>query len=667
MRTPFLPGRYLRDMSTEQTRTAPYGSWVSPIKLDDVVAAGASLSSLIGDGADLWWLETRPDQDGRSTVMAMRDGLVSEVTPAATNVRSRVNEYGGGAFHVRDGVLVYCDDSDHTVKLRSPDGTIRALTSGDPLVRYGDLRVHPKVPMVLAVREDHRVNGEAETTLVGLGWPGTDGAGREVVLRRGADFYANPTLSDDGRLAWLEWWHPAMPWDSTLLKVGRLDTQEWSVADVQLVAGRSGAWVDGVAVHHPRWSAAGTLVYTSDVSGYYQLAEWDGRGVRALHCDQADFDLPMFVLGNHAHADLDGKQILGWRLDEGLCHLAIVSRVGAPTRRLAGVAAVDSVASALGVGYAIVDRPADNRGLVRVESDGTLEVLRTVGENPDRGFCSVARSLVFQGRHGPVQAWYYPPTNASFRAPGGTRPPALMRVHGGPTAMTTNAYNATVQFWTSRGFAVLDVNYSGSAGFGRRWRDRLKGLWGVADVDDCIDAAEAAIDAGLADPGRLAIAGGSSGGFTALRALTSSDRFAAAIIRYGVVDLTALLDTHKFESRYLESLVGRYPAEEKLYRTRSPINNLDRLRSPILVLQGSDDPVVPESQSIQLVNAVRKRGLPVTLRVYEGEGHGFRKAQTRADALAAEYSFCAQVFGFTPADDLPPLEVENLPAKTGAG
>lgn len=647
-------------MKSEQTRIAPYGSWHSPIEVDQVVAAGASMSNLIGDGTDLWWLESRPEQDGRTTVMRRRDGQVIEITTAPADIRSRVNEYGGGAFDVRDGVLAYCDDSDHTVKLRSPDGTTHAITSADPQVRYGDLRVHPRVPMVLAVREDHRVAGEPETTLVGLGWPEGGGPGREVVLQSGADFYANPALCDDGRLAWLEWRHPAMPWDSTVLKVGRFDSLAWRVGEVRLVAGRPGDGLDGVAVQHPRWAAGGRLLFTSDASGFFQLCEWDGREVRALHSDQADFDLPMFVLGNHANADLDAEQILTWRIDEGLCRLAVVSRVGAATRRLAGVSAVDSVASALGVGYAIIDRPVDHRALVRVESDGTLELLRSLGASPDRDVVSVARSLVFQGRHGTVQAWYYPPTNSSYRAPNGTRPPALLRVHGGPTAMATNAYNVTVQFWTSRGVAVLDVNYSGSAGFGRRWRDRLRGLWGVADVDDCIDAAEAAIDAGLADPGRFAIAGGSAGGFTALRALTTSDRFAAGISRYGVVDLAALLDTHKFESHYLESLVGRYPAEQQLYQARSPINNLDRLRSPILVLQGAEDPVVPMSQSTMLVDAVRARGLPVALLVFEGEGHGFRKAQTRADALAAELSFLAQVFGFTPADDLPPLAVQNL-------
>lgn len=651
-------------MNSEQTRIAPYGSWDSPIGINEVVSAGASMSDLIGDGADLWWLETRPEQDSRTTVMRLQDGQVSEVTPGQVNVRSRVNEYGGGAFHVRDGVLAYCDDADRTVKLRSPDGTTRIITSGDPRVRYGDLRVHPKVPMVLAVREDHRVAGEPETTLVALGWPHGDAPGREVVLRRGADFYANPSLSDDGRMAWLEWRHPAMPWDSTLLKAARFDAVNWRLEDAQLVAGRTGEGFDGVAVHHPRWTADGTLIFTSDASGYFQLCQWDGQQVRALHSDQTDFDLPMFVLGNHAHADVSGEEILSWRLDEGLCRLAVVSRVGAPTRRLAGVAAVDSVATALGVGYAIVDRPIDHRALVRLAPDGTLEVLRSLGESPDRDVSSVARSLVFQGRHGQVQAWYYPPTNAAFRAPSGTRPPALLRVHGGPTAMATNAYNATVQFWTSRGIAVLDVNYSGSAGFGRRWRDRLRGLWGVADVDDCIDAAEAAIDAGLADPGRFAIAGGSAGGFTALRALTTSNRFSAGISRYGVVDLTALLDTHKFESHYLDSLVGRYPAEQQLYRQRSPINNLDRLNCPILVLQGAEDAVVPMAQSTALADAVRARGLPVALLVFDGEGHGFRKAQTRADALAAEFSFLAQVFGFTPADDLPALTVENLAPQT---
>lgn len=651
-----------------QPVTAPYGSWVSPIGVTEVVAAGATMSSLISDGADLWWLETQPEQDGRAAVVCLRGadegfGEVSEVTPHPVNVRSRVNEYGGGAFDVRDSVLVYCDDSDRSVKLRTPDGTTRQLTAADPQVRYGDLRVHPKVPVVLAVREDHHVAGEPQTTLVAISWPTQDGPGREHVLCRGADFYANPELSDDMRLAWLEWNHPAMPWDSTLLKVGRLDARAWQVNEEELVFGRTDAGIDGVAIHHPRWTQDGSLIFSSDDSGHFQLNQWQDGQVRPLHCDHADCDLPMFVLGNHAHASLNGEHILSWRLDEGLCHLTIVSRTGRPSRRLSGVAAVDSVASALGVGYAIIDRATEHRALVRVLPAGDLEVMRTLGERPDPGHTSVARSLVFEGRHGPVQTWYYPPTNDSHRAPAGTRPPALMRVHGGPTGMADNAYNALVQFWTSRGFAVLDVNYSGSAGFGRSWRDRLRGLWGVADVDDCIDAAEAAIDAGLVDPGRIVISGGSAGGFTTLRALTTSNRFAAGISRYGVSDLTALLDTHKFESRYMDSLVGPWPASEHLYQDRSPINHLDRLASPILLLQGTEDVVVPLGQSTALADAARARGLPFALVVFEAEGHGFRKKQTRADALCAEFSFCAQLFGFTPGEQWPLLKIENLPRR----
>lgn len=651
----------------QQPVTLPYGSWSSPIAVAEVVAAGASMSSLTGDGADLWWLETRPDQDGRTTVVWLRDAdetldLV-EVTPAPADVRCRVNEYGGGAFDVRGGVLVYCDDADRSVKLRTPDGTTRPLIAANSEVRYGDLRVYPQVQLVLAVREDHRVPGEPETTLVALGWPTAEGPGRERVLCRGADFYANPELSDDLRLAWLEWNHPAMPWDSTLLKVGHLDVHEMRVDDVALVAGQSGAGLDGVAVHHPRWTPDGSLIFSSDASGFYQLNEWDGRQIQALHADAADCDLPIFVLGNHAHALLGSNRVLSWRLDEGLCHLSLVSRAKEPSKRLAGVAAVDSVASASGTGYAIVDRPIGQRALVRVLPDGHLEMLRTLGEAPDPKYTSVARSLVFQGRHGPVQAWYYPPANPACRAPNGTRPPALVRVHGGPTAMATNAYNAATQFWTSRGFAVLDVNYSGSAGFGRQWRNRLRGLWGVADVDDCVDAADAAIDAGLVDPGRIVITGGSAGGLTTLRALITTDRFAAGISRYGVTDLTALLDTHKFESRYLDSLVGPWPAAEARYRTRSPINHLDQLASPILLLQGTEDAVVPLGQATALADAARARKLPVALVIFPGEGHGFRKQQTRADALVAELSFCAQLFGFNAPDGWSVLAIENLPTR----
>lgn len=652
----------LAHMNPGQPITAPHGSWVSPIGIEQVVNAGANMFGLISDGADLLWCESRPDEDGRVTVMRLRDGVLSELTPAPTTVRARVNEYGGGAHHAREGVLVYCDDTDRRVKLRSPDGTVRALTSGDPDLRYGDLRVHPELPLVLAVREDHRGPGEPQQTIVALGWPGADGRlGAETVLRHGADFYASPELAADGRLAWLEWRHPAMPWDATVLNVGRLRIgTEPRVTEIERVAGLATAGLDGIAVQNPQWASDGGLYFISDAGGYAQLAVWRDGQIRVLHTDQADFALPLWNLGVNSFAELNPAELLGFNFTDGLGQLCVVSTTGAATRRLAGISSVDSVASALGIGHAIVDRPRAHRALVRVGADGTLEVLRTLAANPDRDYTSVARTLLFNGRHGPVQAWYYPPTNPAYQPPAGRRPPMLLRVHSGPTAMAHNGYHAGVQFWTSRGFAVLDVNYSGSAGFGRRWRNRLRGLWGVADVDDCIDATEAAIDAGLADPGRIAIAGGSAGGFTALRALTTSNRFTAGISRYGVTDLVALLDTHKFESHYTQGLVGPWPAAEQAYRARSPIHALDTLRNPILILQGTEDPVVPLSQATELAAAARARRLPMAMVVFEGEGHGFRKASTRAEALAAEYSFLAQLFGFTPADDIAVLPIENL-------
>ncbi len=424
------------------------GTWSSPIGLADVVAGGASMTALSSDGPDLLWLESIPDQDGRITVMRLRPGQATgdeptELTPAPASVRSRVNEYGGGAYSCAAGVLVYCDDSDATVKLRHDDGTVQALTSGDALLRYGDLRVHPDLGLVLAIREDHREPGEAQTTIVAIEFPATDGLpGREHVLCSGASFYASPELSPDGQFAFVEWNHPAMPWDSSLLKVGRLQLEDGPApTDIQTIAGIEHAGLDGVAVQHPRWASDGSLVFTSDASGHHLLCAWSNGQTRRLHSDSADFDLPKWVLGNHAHAELDTDRILTWSLTEGQGQLAIVSTTGEPTKRLAGVSMVDSLCACQGQGYAIVDRPAHPRALVRVPDGGKLHVVRRLGAEPEHEYVSVARSLLFDGRHGPVQAWYYPPTNPEFKSPPAVRPPLLVRVHGGPTAIATNGYD----------------------------------------------------------------------------------------------------------------------------------------------------------------------------------------------------------------------------------
>lgn len=650
--------------AAQQPQAAPFGSWSSPVTIDAVLASGVAMTSLRSDGADLLWLESVPDEDGRLTLRRLRNGALEELTPFPSSVRSRVNEYGGGAFDACGGVVAWCDDHDRSVQLLTPDGSRYTISPDDATFRYGDLRVQPGIPGVLAVREQHTADHEPITTIVALPWPGSNRqppvppAGE--VLCRGADFYANPELSDAGRLAWMEWNHPDMPWDAATIRTGRLHRNPTTtLRDVATIAGgRSDE--RAISAQHPRWRGE-DLLFFSDASGYWNLTVARAGEVVALHDHPFDFDKPMWVLGN-ANAAVINDALLCSFHDEGLGYLAHIDLHTGELTRLSGVADVDSIAIAEGVGYAIITRPAEPPALVKVAADGKLRVVRQASStdaNPD--VTSVARSITFTGRHGPVQAWYYPPHNEAFRGMRGTRPPMIVKSHGGPTGFASNGFDPSVQFWTSRGFAFLDVNYSGSAGFGRAYRDRLQGHWGIADVNDCVDAVSAVVDAGLADPGRVSITGGSAGGYTTLQALVTSDVFSAGVSSYGIGDLELLArDTHKFESRYLEGLVGRYPEQRQIYLDRSPIHHVDRLSTPMLILQGLDDKVVPPNQAESMADAVRAKGLPVALLMFEGEGHGFRKAATRRAALAAQLSFYAQLFRITPADDIPVLPIENL-------
>lgn len=649
----------------------PYGSWPSPVTIEEVLSGGATMSELTADGADLLWLESLPAQDGRVTLRRLREGRLEELTPFPISVRARVNEYGGGAYASREGVLVWVDDATSAVWLRVPGQPDRRLTQPGTGCRYADLRVHPGRGIALAVRESPRTPqqqaadpsraDEPETTIVALALDRA-AATSEWVLCSGADFYANPELSADGRLAWVQWNHPDMPWEASTVLVGRLVDQ--GVVEVQEVAGgrREGS---AVSAQHPSWRSDGDLLLFSDQSGWWTPQLWGPKGLTALSELHQDFDKPMWVLGNHAVADL-GSRLLVSHLDEGVARLALLDPAGGALVSLAALAEVSAVASLRGVGHAIVQRVNEGPALVRVEDDGALSVLhRCTGPLPDPETTSVPRSLLVSGDLGPVQAWFYPPRNERVHSTGraGERPPLLVKSHGGPTGMASSAWSAQVQFWTSRGFAVLDVNYSGSAGFGRAYRQRLSGRWGVAEVADCVAAVTAVLDAGLADPERVAITGGSAGGYTTLQALVTTRAFAAGVSSYGIGDLELLAtDTHKFESRYLEGLIGPYPQCRERYLERSPIHHVDQLATPMLIMQGVDDRVVPPNQAEQMAAAIRAKGLPVALLMFPGEGHGFRRLETRRAALQAQVSFFAQLFGFTPADPVPTLAIENLPA-----
>ncbi len=631
---------------------APYGSWTSPISAADLTAATVGLAyGTVSDGAR-YWTQAHPEQGGRVSVWREDGAGRTELTPHSY-VRTGVNEYGGGDWTVADGILVYSTWPDGSLHVVEPDGSPRQFAPGDHW-RYAALFLDPARRLVLAVREDHSRPGvEPETTVVALDLDGDNPAGGRV-LARGADFYAHPVLSVDGRLAWVEWNHPDMPWDATLLKVAPLADPQ----NVQHVAGGP-----GVSAVYPAWSPDGSLVFLADPDGFWNFHRWDGTHAALVYEAPADFCGAPWTLGPAPYCVIDAGRIGCSVLVHGFASLAIIHHAEGRNAHLeliesdavsAQVSGARSRCLAL-LGYA--DRPA---ALVELDWEtGARTVVKATSERvPDPALTSRAESVTWEGPQGEVHAWYYPPTNPAFTAPDGELPPVQVWSHGGPTGFSGPEFRLATQFWTSRGIGILDVNYGGSAGYGRAYRERLRGAWGIVDVRDCVDAALTLVGQGRADPHRLSIRGGSAGGYTTLAALTSSDVFAAGISLYGVGDLETLAtDTHKFESRYLDRLVAPYPQGREVYLERSPIHHLDRLSCPMLVLQGGQDKVVPPSQAERIVEAVRARGLPVAYLLFPEEGHGFRRAENQISTAQAALAFLGAVHGFSPADELPDLDL----------
>lgn len=642
--------------------TAPYGTWPSIVTTDLVTSGTIGLGSPQLDGNTLYWLESRPDEGGRVGLWRqVGDGDPESLTPAPYNVRSRVHEYGGGAYAVRDGVAVFSDFADG--RLHRIDGDeITPLTPAGSH-RYADLRVHPDRGLVLAVREDHSVaDGEPANTIVALR---LDGGGSGKVLCAGADFYSDPELSDTGELAWTEWNHPAMPWDATLIRRGRLDGDLESglhLVDVVDVAGSA----DESAVH-PRWAPGGELIFVSDRTGWWNLFALRDGTATPLWPEEAEFATPQWVFGDQPYVVLGSRQLLITRLSEGVTSVAVLDRESNTLRTILDSGLYGPLTVGDGRAAALIedaDRPAR---LATVDlADETWSDIRHASEQalpPE--WVSQPRAVTWASTlddvPGEVHGWYYPPTNPDAAAPEGDLPPLITLSHGGPTSFSDTGFAISLQYWTSRGFAVLDVNYRGSTGYGRPYRDALRDRWGIVDVADCAGGADAMVAQGLADPARLIVRGGSAGGYTTLQSLTSTDTFTAGISFYGVADLEALArDTHKFESRYLDGLVGPYPEAIDVYRDRSPIHHVDQLSVPLLLLQGSEDAVVPPNQAETMADAVRAKGLPVALIIFEGEGHGFRRADSIKAALEAQLYFLGRVFDFTPADQLTPIEIDNL-------
>ncbi|VAW17225.1 hypothetical protein MNBD_ALPHA09-1251 [hydrothermal vent metagenome] len=646
----------------------PYGTWPSPIAASDVASAGVRYGLCRYDGEALYWSELRPDSGPgaapRSVIVACDTaGAIDDVLPPPFSARSRVHEYGGGEFAVHDGRVVFVNDADQDLYVIEPGAAPRQLTQS-PGWRFADMTFAPDGTRILAVAERHEA-GHAhqlpQNTIVSVELF-TDAVREPDLVLAGRDFYASPRFSPNGsQLAWLAWDLPHMPWEAAELWVADIG-EDGGIKTPRHIAGGGGA-----GAFQPEWSPRGELYFIADHDGWGNLHIADADGVRPLLVSDAEFGRPLWQFGMTSYAVLGNGRIAasswrGGRLEVGLLEVETGNWSPLDT----DLVRLDSISGSTG-GFAIVGG-TDTKppGVLRFASDGAVVDQLSGGQSRlAAGDISVARALRFETDTGPLHGLFYPPANANIQGPDGQCPPLVVSAHGGPTAMARRGLDLERQYWTTRGFAFLDVDYRGSFGYGRAYVRALDGAWGVLDAADVVTAARAVAEQGLADAAAMVITGSSAGGLTVLNALASSDVFAAGASAYGVADLASLAsDTHKFEAGYLFALMGvdgdDGDAWAKVFGERSPLTHASRIASPVIFLQGLDDAVVPPSQSEVMAASLRERGVPVAYLEFAGEGHGFRKTETVIAALEATHGFFARILGLAPADDLPPVKIDNF-------
>jgi dipeptidyl aminopeptidase/acylaminoacyl peptidase len=630
---------------------APYGSWRSPITAASIARGGVGLTGLALSGPNVFWSELRPSEGGRTVVVRNGDDL----TPKEFNVRTAVHEYGGGAWWVHGDTVFFTNWSDQRLYRQDPGAEPVPITPEPSIargLRYADGEMTADGSTIICVRERHVEGREAVNEIVALP---ADGSAEPRIVVEGNDFYSFPRLSPDGsKLAWTEWSHPNLPWDGTFLCVA--DFADGIVGVPVHVAGAMDE-----SIFQPQWSPDGVLHFVSDRTGWWNLYRYDGDAVESVLDVDADFGVPQWVFGRSTYAFLPGGDIVcavdrNARQSLNLLAKGTLTGLGLP------FAIADDVLASGDDVWCIAASETDPLMIVKVDTRSKMfDVRKRARDTVDERYLSRAEAIEFPSAGRTSHAFFYAPRNEDFVGAEGSKPPLLVFSHGGPTGCVRPTLNLTIQFWTSRGFAVVDVNYGGSTGYGRDYRRLLNGNWGVVDVEDSVNAANYLAERGDVDPERLAIRGGSAGGFTTLAALTFTDVFRAGANYFGVADFETFVgDTHKFESRYLDSLVGPYPERKDLYYERSPANFVDRISVPVITLQGLEDAIVPPSQSEQIVNALRKKKIPCAYVTYEGEQHGFRKAENMIHSLESELYFYGRVFGFEPADEIEPIEIENL-------
>ena len=657
-------------MSTEnvQVTTAPYGSWKSQITADLLTGGNVRLSEARLFDGKAYWLESRPAEKGRSVLVEcdlgdLENSRKRDLIPAPLSVRSKAHEYGGGAFTIGGGSVYFVLAADQRIYRMALDGqTPEPITPEGPF-HYADLQLDlPRNRLICVVEDESQIDAEPTARLIAidLGATSRDAAeGSQTVLASGADFYASPSLSPDGKqLSFLQWHHPNMPWDATELMLADLD-KDGSVIQSRKIAGG-----DGESIFQPQWSPAGDLYYVSDKNNWWNIY-WTGSDTPVWE-KAAEFATPQWVFGMSTYGFLDKDTLFCTFTENGRWQLASINlRRGNPTLLEHPGCDFESICcgqgKALFIGSGATDFPAVN---LYIGESGSFHTIASSSSTPVDASCfSAAQSITFEKHGREVHGFYYPPHNPVYRGCLSEKPPLIVFGHGGPTGATSAGLNLKVQYWTSRGFGILDVNYSGSTGYGRAYRDRLENNWGILDVEDVCAGAEYLVEQGLADPQRLLIKGGSAGGYTVLAALTFHDTFSAGASHYGIGDLTTLAqDTHKFESRYLDKLVGPWPQAESIYRQRSPIHHIEQLDCPVIFFQGMEDKVVPPNQAETMVSALRERGIPVAYITFDDEGHGFRAASSIVMALEGELEFYSRIFGFPLPEPGPAINIDNLEA-----
>jgi dipeptidyl aminopeptidase/acylaminoacyl peptidase len=659
----------------ERKKISPYGSWRSPITADAIVAGVIGLGQIQLDGDDIYWIEQRPAEAGRNVVVRRRAGeTIEDVTPPDYNARTRVHEYGGGAFLVHQGTVWFTNFKDQRLYRQDPGHPPVAITPAKD-IRHADLVLDERRNRLIAVREDHSTGStSAVNTIVSLDPSsptpspsgGGQGGGMTTTLVEGNDFYSTPRLSPSGsHLAWLTWNHPNMPWDGTELWVAAL-TEDGALMTPRKVAGG-----ERESIFQPTWSPDGVLYFVSDRTNWWNLYRWSGQDIEPVVQLPAELGTTSWLFGMTTYAFDSGRRIVCQVRSNGLARLATVDPHDGRLQYLdtAYTSLAPWIKAHAGKAFTIAGSPMQMPALITADlNSGRVDVIRRSGDvvvAPT--YLSTPETIEFPTEGGlTAHAFFYPPVNPDYEAPSGEVPPLIVYVHGGPTGAVSNALDLGDQFWTSRGFGYLVVNYGGSAGYGRDYRQRLNGQWGVVDVNDSVNGARYLVDRGLADGNRVAITGGSAGGYTVLRALTSTHYFKAGASHFGISDLEVFhADTHKFESMYDQGLIGRWPEERHLYRERSAIHSLDRIEAPVILFQGLEDKIVPPNQAELIVDALRKKGLPVAYIAFEGEQHGFRIAKNIKRSLEGELYFYSQVFGFKLADPVEPVPIDNLKQPAG--